>query len=64
MAEGLCVVGAVLDGLLGTHGGADGPEVYGVRAVVGHHGIAYGVGEGGEGGEGSEEGGEVHCSEM
>lgn len=42
MAEGLGVVGAGGDGLLGADGGADGPEVDGGGAVVCDDGVAEG----------------------
>lgn len=61
MVEGLCVVGAGGDGVFRGDGGADGPEVDWVCAVVCDDCVADGGGRGGQGGEGQGgEGEEVH----
>jgi hypothetical protein len=39
--EDLAVGGVFFDGLLGTDGAANGPEVYGFVTLIGHHGAAH-----------------------
>lgn len=58
MAEGLAVGLAWFDGLLGTNGATDGPDVDGVVAGVLDHCVAHGGCQGGQGQEG--EGLELH----